>query len=156
MQLRAYDWPGNVRELRNVLERVLLVNEGHELTPRCMSLLLKLATNRGETHCAAGTPCPAAAPAGERGPEPGEPWLRLDDLEREHLQKTLEHTLYNQTAAAELLGITRRVLARLMRKHGLDDSAVPIAARRRSPDLAETADRRSPGFVDPCELDDGE
>ena len=29
--LRAYAWPGNVRELRNVMERVVLLEEGHRL-----------------------------------------------------------------------------------------------------------------------------
>jgi two-component system, NtrC family, response regulator HydG len=30
-KLEAYSWPGNIRELRNVLERAMLVSDGHEI-----------------------------------------------------------------------------------------------------------------------------
>lgn len=124
LHLRAYDWPGNVRELRNVLERVLMISEGKELTPRCMSLLRSLATNDDYKCRAAGPPPVTMPPTGQSVIEPEKQWPRLDELEREHLRKTLEHTMYNQTAAAELLGITRRVLSRLMKKHCLDESRI--------------------------------
>jgi transcriptional regulator with PAS, ATPase and Fis domain len=118
--LREYDWPGNVRELKNVVERVLLVNKGHVLTPDSLSLLSTLLAARPGPRFAPGLLPKDVASVAESCPRLGAPWLRLDDVEREHIQKTLEGTLDNQTAAAHQLGVTRRVLSRLMKKHGLD------------------------------------
>ncbi len=135
--LRDYHWPGNVRELRNVLERALLFNEGDVLTHKSLSLLLD--DNRSDAGPAtAGGPMPAdASPDGRHASQqamdqatsacqgcPGDEqtWLSLADLERRHIQRTLEHTLYNQTAAAKLLGVTPRVLSRRIKKHGIDVS----------------------------------
>jgi DNA-binding NtrC family response regulator len=35
-------------------------------------------------------------------------WPTLAELERQHIERTLEHTQYNQTAAARLLEISRQ------------------------------------------------
>ncbi len=43
-------------------------------------------------------------------------WSTLADVERAHIQRTLKHTFYNQSAAARLLGIDRKLLARRMKK----------------------------------------
>jgi DNA-binding NtrC family response regulator len=155
--LRDYDWPGNVRELKNVMERVLLVNDSAILTPKSLALLLSLATNHSEPQSTAGL-MPGdtafdngrsrqqvvddAASARERRPKFGDAWLRLDDLERYHIQQTLEHALHNQTTAAALLGITRRVLARLMKKHGLDNRRSRHGDPK--PDAAAVRSRHAP------------
>ena len=47
----------------------------------------------------------------------------LEALEREHIRTTLIHTAHNQVAAAKLLGISRGVLARLIKKYDLDISS---------------------------------
>ena len=44
-------------------------------------------------------------------------WLTLGELERAHIERALRQTGDNQTAAARLLGITPRVLSRLIRKY---------------------------------------
>ncbi len=46
-----------------------------------------------------------------------EGWLSLRALQRYHIQQTLQHTRYNQTHAAELLGVTRLRIA------GIDKTA---------------------------------
>jgi DNA-binding NtrC family response regulator len=66
---------------------------------------------------------PAASPLeGEHG------WLSLADVERDHIRRTLKQTGFNQSAAARLLGIDRKLLARKIRKYGL---RVPAALARR-------------------------
>jgi DNA-binding NtrC family response regulator len=49
-------------------------------------------------------------------------WPTLAQLERDHIQRTLEHTGYNQRAAADLLGLHRQQLLRKIKKYGLDTS----------------------------------
>jgi DNA-binding NtrC family response regulator len=49
----------------------------------------------------------------------GDEWLSLDELERDHIARTLAHTFNNRSAAARLLGITRQALLRKMKRHGL-------------------------------------
>lgn len=103
--LRDYDWPGNVRELKNVMERVLLANQGNVLkvlTHKSCSLLRSLLNGPSESRSAAGL-MPGETSFGngrssrQRLAEAvstfgkvrsdgdkngnGEPWLQLKDLE---------------------------------------------------------------------------
>ena len=68
-RLTAYDWPGNIRELRNVLERAVVLSPGPVL----------LLDEFGERPPAAG---PAATVRGGA--------RALEDVEREHILRTLE------------------------------------------------------------------
>ena len=49
-------------------------------------------------------------------------WISLEQLEREHILRTLDHTFYNRSAAARLLGVTRQSLLRKMNRYKLDIS----------------------------------
>jgi DNA-binding NtrC family response regulator len=100
-RLLAHPWPGNVRELENVLERALiLAGEG----------------TVGPEHVA---PAPrGAARSGRAGELLGEGFA-LDDLERELILAALARAGGNKTAAARLLGVTRRRLYSLLASHGL-------------------------------------
>lgn len=113
--LCAQDWPGNVRQLNNVVERALLFGAATEIRSedcRC-----------DETWESAA---PAPAPRREEEVQPsrdsGEtvPWPTMDAIERRHLLATLEHTAYNQTAAALLLGMDRNRLRREARRLLID------------------------------------
>ncbi|MCA9265211.1 MAG: sigma-54-dependent Fis family transcriptional regulator [Planctomycetales bacterium] len=46
-------------------------------------------------------------------------WLTLAEMEERHLRRTLKRTYYNQSAAARLLGIDRKLLARKIKKFGI-------------------------------------
>jgi DNA-binding NtrC family response regulator len=97
--LRRYPWPGNVRELSNVLERAVLLSAGPEITPEDLALPL------GE--------------AGEPGVEGGLLRRASAQAEREAILQALEATGGNVTRAAERLGLSRRGLQLMMRRHGL-------------------------------------
>ncbi len=136
-ELMRYDWPGNVRELENTLERVVCSTESETLTARDFSEL----ENLGETHDAHDTRSTVGpwAPVSEDEarfassldeftdwefhPQFHGRWLRINEVERELIRRTLEHTSFNQTTAAELLGIDRMALHRRIRKYGLNTSA---------------------------------
>jgi DNA-binding NtrC family response regulator len=92
-KLVGYAWPGNVRELENALERALILAGPDEIAPA----LLSLASPLGRAE--AGR---AASLLGDG--------FNLDSFERDLLRAALERTGGNKSAAARLLGITRRRL----------------------------------------------
>ena len=57
-------------------------------------------------------------------------WLTAAEVECQHILRTLEHTGYNQSAAARLLGIDRHQLRRRMFEYGL---MTPGQAKRGRP-----------------------
>ncbi len=105
-RLAAHSWPGNVRELENVLERSLVLATGSQLEPADLPSLERRVKR---------------PPAGEpllRLPEEG---LSLEALEKELIAQALERTDGNKSAAARLLGLTRRTLGYRLEKHGLGE-----------------------------------
>ncbi len=91
-QLEDYNWPGNVRELHNVLERAIILSRHGEIRLPPLS-----SANHEEQ---------ARSFKGMREFEP----KRLDELEREAIEATLEKTGGHRRKAAELLGISLRAL----------------------------------------------
>jgi DNA-binding NtrC family response regulator len=91
--LISHDWPGNVRELRNALERAVLLGDGQIR----MSDLFN-APAAGPVHSATELPFPAT----------------LADLERAAARLMVERFDGNKSAAADVLGISRTRLYRLL------------------------------------------
>jgi transcriptional regulator with PAS, ATPase and Fis domain len=100
---RAHRWPGNVRELRNAVQRLLV-------TPR---------VTLGGTTSESGVV--ETSGAGTDGPEP----LRIarrrsaDAFERAYLRSLLARTEGNVTRAAAIAEVSRQMIQKLMRKHGV-------------------------------------
>ena len=112
--LEGYAWPGNVRELRNVLERVLILEEVGEIRAEDIPVEMRApftATSLGVRLC-------------ELPPE----GLRMEDVERDLMRQALLRTSGNVTRAADLLGLSRDTLRyRLDKYSSLADTAVPEA-----------------------------
>ncbi len=53
-------------------------------------------------------------------------WATLAMVEREHIRRTLEEAFYNQSAAARMLGVDRKLLSRKVKKY-----QIPVPAGRR-------------------------
>ena len=102
-----YLWPGNVRELKNVIERAVVLCRGQEIDADDL-LLTKLAT-------AGDTETPGL------GGDKFQP-LSLDDVERRHIFDTLNHTGWNKSKTAAILGIERSTLDRKIRRYELDEA----------------------------------
>ena len=51
-------------------------------------------------------------------------WQTLAELEEAHVRRTLQETFFNQSAAARLLGVDRKLLARKMKKYGISGPSV--------------------------------
>jgi len=105
--LRAYRWPGNVRELKNLLERIVLLEndealrEDHlpaELTAHIEALPRVLRD--------------ALAARGEGEEE----MPTLAEVEQEHILKVLEFTQGNRSHAARILGISRQSLIERLKR----------------------------------------
>ncbi len=92
--LMRHRWPGNVRELENCLTRAVVLATGDVIRPE---------------HLAIGA-VPAESPA---------QLARLDELERDHVARVLAATDGHKARAAEILGVSRPRLNRLIVKHGL-------------------------------------
>ncbi|MBK7541030.1 MAG: sigma-54-dependent Fis family transcriptional regulator [Candidatus Competibacteraceae bacterium] len=104
-----YTWPGNVRELRNGIEHAVLLAEDTHIEPQHLAV------------CPALTPAPpSAAPstlaAGQNFPQEG---IDLERLEQELIVQALQHTGWNVSRAAKLLGLSRDTLRYRMEKYRL-------------------------------------
>lgn len=158
--LREHHWPGNVRELRNVLERAVLYSPADVIDLGASRALLESAATApvaalpttavpppvsDATNLPAFT-CPAALES-QASYATGEPshWRTLHELIRDHVQHALHYTSENQSAAARLLGITPRVLSRLLKKHGIE----LVNSRRGRPHKSPVPDSSPPRVPNP-------
>ena len=99
--LSAYRWPGNVRELRNVLERALLRAGGTAITRR--HLMLDPATT---------------------APGLDESHLTLAELERRHIERTLEAEGWHVERTSKRLDIPRSTLYQKLKQMGISTRRV--------------------------------
>jgi len=101
--LAGYGFPGNVRELEHALERALILAGADAITPAHLSFVVH------DAPVADADWVPRIPPAG----------LSLEALEKALILQALERAAGNKSAAARLLGLTRRTLYSRMEKHGL-------------------------------------
>lgn len=87
--LSEYDFPGNVRELANTIERAVIFATGKHIEVTDLPVAIRAAVS---------------AQRQERQPR------SLAEVEAEYLQETLATTGGNKTAAARILGISRKNL----------------------------------------------
>jgi len=105
--LQEYSWPGNVRELENVIESILALTGGGTLTEQEIPARLRSGGLRPDN-------LKDAVVGGFIPFEEAE-----KQFETEIISRALEKTGYVQTQAAELLGISRRILKYKMDKLGI-------------------------------------
>jgi DNA-binding NtrC family response regulator len=119
--LVAFEWPGNVRQLENEVRRLLVLCDERvplsQLSPELQ----------------------AAAPGGERL-DTLHVRVRVDALERELVEAALDQTGGNQTRAAELLGLSRFGLQKMMKRLDIGGGPRDVGRRR--------SGRRSAGELD--------
>ena len=108
--LMQLPWRGNVRELRNAIERVVLLSNVQTLLPEHFAFL-----NRQEG--------PAAAVPADDGKgfrlEIRNAGVKMNDVVRELILKTLDTVGGNQVRAAKALGLTRSKLRYRMEQLGI-------------------------------------
>jgi two-component system response regulator AtoC len=117
--LTRHDWPGNVRELRNVIERVMILEDRDELDVTDLPEEILQRSGPAEDEDVAQDPsaAPAASAAAMiRLPDEG---VSLRDVQYELVRQALDRTSGNQTKAAQLLRISRDALRYKMKSFGL-------------------------------------
>ena len=102
--LVSYDWPGNVRELRNAVERAVILGNKEFITPELLPAEICGQKSAEIIH---------------KLPEEG---IVLEKVEKEFLKQALDMTHWNQSKAAELLGLGRGALQYRMKKYGFLES----------------------------------
>jgi two-component system response regulator AtoC len=119
--LESYPWPGNIREVRNVVERALLLCEGHEILPEHLPIETMAANSI--SFAAAQPPLPPMAPVfPSAGPaDMGRPTMPMGAVEdeRDRILRVLAECAGSQTRAAKVLGIARSTLIARLDEYGV-------------------------------------
>jgi two-component system NtrC family response regulator len=102
-RFQDYRWPGNIRELENVIERIVVLARGDEITLADLPDFLRRER-------------PAIDTLQLELPERG---ISLESVEKELLVRALEKFNGNQTHAAKYLDISRKALIYRMEKYGI-------------------------------------
>ncbi|NOY78762.1 MAG: sigma-54-dependent Fis family transcriptional regulator, partial [Calditrichaeota bacterium] len=103
--LLNYSWPGNIRQLKNVLERIMILEDTEELKPEHLPYEIQSYTQDDML----------SRPL-IKLPHTG---LSLQEVEKNLIRQALSYTEGNQVKAAKLLGISRDALRRKMVKFNL-------------------------------------
>jgi DNA-binding NtrC family response regulator len=108
--LARYPWPGNVRELENIVEQAFIWSQhAAQITPEHLPAILKGDIRSSSLH--------DDTIAGRMSLDEA-----VREFEREIILDALKRTNYVQTHAADLLGITRRMLKYRMDTLGIGRS----------------------------------
>ncbi len=117
-QLRLYGWPGNVRELVSCIRRAVVMSDGLKITAR--DLGFPLGMQHGSPARAPVRPHAVNGHAAACAPAKR---VTLKQAKREAevnlLRGTLEQNGQNIKQTAEVLGVSRVTLYRLLKEHGI-------------------------------------
>src|SRR5207244_422020 len=113
--LCAYDWPGNVRELEHTVERLVVLEQKPEIGTDHLPVDIVAAGQN------------VSAPVSSSGKLQSLKKARAN-WERQYILGALVQCDWNQTKAAQLLGINRNTLIAKMQQYGLKGAGVRAQA----------------------------
>jgi DNA-binding NtrC family response regulator len=106
--LQRYSWPGNIRELENAVVRAAAMCDGlirvQDLPERIRDF------QKQPDH---------QIVVGQIEPKQQEEWPTLAEVEGRHVARVLAHTGGNKQAASRALGVDRKTLDRMIKRHAI-------------------------------------
>jgi DNA-binding NtrC family response regulator len=105
--LANYAWPGNVRELKNLIERLVVLNEGDEILPEVLPEKIRAASNR-------------SAKRKDAGGEGISFNTAVSEFEKALIISALDKTNWVKNRAAQLLKIKRTTLVEKIKRYNLE------------------------------------
>jgi two-component system response regulator AtoC len=103
--LCAYDWPGNVRQLENTIHRAVAVSPGATIFPEDLPPQIRNDKPVGEAV--------------------DSPVMNLKQLKKRHVLEVLDQVGGNKLRAAQILGIDRRTLYRILERAESGEDKMP-------------------------------
>lgn len=100
-RIMAYDWPGNVRELENILTRAAIASPSEVILDESLSSLVQKSESAGKEKTDILT------------------MPSLQEVEKEHIIRVLQHTNWHLGKACDFLCISRPTLRQKMKEYGI-------------------------------------
>jgi DNA-binding NtrC family response regulator len=97
--LKNYHWPGNVRELENAIERAVVLSKSRTLTLNDFEFLKTISSQSFDSNV-----------------------LTLRDMEKRYIRNILQDNEWNISKSADILGISRATLHRMIKRHNMEKS----------------------------------
>jgi two-component system response regulator HydG len=96
-----YDWPGNIRELQNTIERLKILAENNEIRLDDVPFTIRMPKHKGESSNDFSIDLP------------------LEEVEKNHILRSLTYHHGNKTKTAQTLGITIKTLYNKLHRYGV-------------------------------------
>ncbi|WP_231613483.1 helix-turn-helix domain-containing protein, partial [Halomonas sp. BC04] len=122
-RLRQHDWPGNIRELRNFLTRLVVLNDGKNVTRKEVESTFEMEDSLGLSSTTE-TVKPLPKDSRERDIDHPSPASRdLCDTRKnrqrllaDQIQQSCERNLYNVSRVARELGVSRSTVYKYLKQ----------------------------------------
>lgn len=135
--LLDYHWPGNVRELQNVIERAVILCDGHIIEPEHLNISTHIGAkespavviaenekytppSKSEVHFPTSSPRTESTHTDDKDSP-----ASLEEVMRQHILAVLKKFNWNRTKAAKALGISIRTLRNKLHEYRQQGILIP-------------------------------